>query len=168
MIGTPARLALTLALTLALGCSAEAPPAEAALPGVNQPQTGLPRIPVTIAAEKGEVVIDAEVAATPEERRIGLMWRKEMGERQGMLFLFPDESELSFWMKNTLIPLDMVFITADRKVLGVVEQATPRTTGPRQVPGQSQFVLELVGGASQRLGIRAGQAVTFFAPLPDR
>lgn len=85
-----------------------------------------------------------------------------------MLFLFPSERQLSFWMKNTLIPLDMIFIKADRKVLGVVENAEPLTETSRFVEGNSQFVLEIRGGLSKALGIAAGQTVVFDATIPTR
>ena len=63
-----------------------------------------------------------------------------------MIFLFPAESQHSFWMKNTPIPLDMIFINKDRKIIGIVEQAVPFSTDSRSVPGASQFVLEINGG----------------------
>lgn len=124
------------------------------------------RIPVTIATESGDVTFQAEVADDEAERTRGLMFRTAMGASEGMLFLFATEHQLSFWMRNTLIPLDMVFIRADRTILGVVENATPRTESPRRVPGNSQFVLELNGGTAAKLGIKAGQSVTFLAPTP--
>lgn len=85
-----------------------------------------------------------------------------------MLFVFPREEQQSFWMKNTLIPLDMVFIRADRTILGVVVEAEPQTLSPRSVPGRSQYVLELRGGTAPRRGIEAGQTVRFLAPSAER
>lgn len=85
-----------------------------------------------------------------------------------MLFLFPSERPLSFWMKNTLIPLDMVFIRADKTVLGIVENAEPMTETSRFVPGNSQFVLEIGGGLAAKLGIQSGQSVAFEAAVPAR
>ena len=124
------------------------------------------RIPVTIDTDNGPIVVQAEIADTQDERSRGLMFRTSMGEKEGMLFLFPREEQLSFWMKNTLIPLDMIFVRADKTILGVVENAEPRTETPRRVPGVSQFVLELNGGAAAKLGIRAGQTMSFYAPIP--
>jgi len=126
------------------------------------------RIPVTIHAEDGPVVFQAEVADDPAERSRGLMHRTCLGEREGMLFLFPRERQQAFWMKNTLISLDMIFIRADRTVLGVVAEAEPETLTSRRVPGASQFVLEIAGGEAERLGVAAGQRVEFMAPVPDR
>ena len=110
----------------------------------------------------------AEVADEGEERMKGLMFRTEMQDDHGMIFLFPRERQQSFWMKNTLIPLDMIFIKADRTILGIVENAEPETTIGRGVPGLSQFVFEINGGLSAKLGIKAGQTVRFTAPIPER
>ncbi len=121
-----------------------------------------------IAAESGPARFSAEIADTPDERALGMMWRTSMKDDDGMIFLFPSSRPLSFWMKNTLISLDMVFIKGDKTVLGVVEDAMPRTESRRSVPGDSQFVLEVKGGTAKRLGIRSGQQVDFYAPLPSR
>jgi len=126
------------------------------------------RIPVRIQAEDGPVVIEAEVADDPAERSRGLMHRTCLGDRRGMLFLFPQAAQQAFWMKNTLISLDMIFIRSDRTVLGVVAEAEPETLTSRRVPGRSQFVLEIAGGEAARLGIEAGQRVEFMAPVPER
>lgn len=156
-------LALTLAFAASLAAGCNEP---AAAPGDAAPAAD--RIPVTIHTEGGPVVFQAEVADTPAERSRGLMYREQMGKQDGMLFLFPDERPNSFWMRNTLIPLDMIFIRADRTILGIVENAEPRTDTPRAVPGLSQFVLEINGGLSRKLGIEAGQTVTFMAPIPSQ
>lgn len=150
-----------LLLLCALGCSSVPPP---------EPDAGgeVFRIPVTIEGANGRVTIQAEVADTSEERSKGLMFREHLGENEGMIFLFPQEAQQSFWMRNTLIPLDMIFIRADRTILGIVENAEPRTDTPRSVPGKSQFVLEIAGGASRGLGLGPDQAVNFMAPLPNR
>jgi hypothetical protein len=126
------------------------------------------RIPVTIDTETGPATFQAEVADTPAERARGLMFRECLGEDQGMLFLFPRSAQQSFWMRNTLIPLDMIFIRSDRRILGVVREAEPQTDTGRSVPGASQFVLELAGGTAEARGIESGQAVRFMAPLPER
>jgi uncharacterized membrane protein (UPF0127 family) len=86
---------------------------------------------------------------------------------RGMIFLFPAESEHSFWMKNTPIPLDMIFISKDLKIVGIVEQAVPFSTDSRSVPGASQFVLEINGGLSKRYEIKAGDSVRFHALSPE-
>jgi len=83
-----------------------------------------------------EIKFEVELALNDAERSRGLMYREKLGPYDGMLFDFYQDAPVSFWMKNTLIPLDMVFITADRTILGVVESATPETTAPRGVPGE--------------------------------
>lgn len=119
---------------------------------------------MTVETDRGPVTFRAEIADSPSERARGLMHRTELEERSGMLFVFPAEQQLSFWMKNTLIPLDMIFIRADRTILGVVHEAEPRSLTSRSVPGRSQFVLEVRGGAADRLGIEPDQEVRFMAP----
>ena len=126
------------------------------------------RIPITVSTAEGDVTFQVEIADSPDERSRGLMFREQMDDAHGMLFLFPREAQQSFWMKNTLIPLDMIFIRSDRTILGIVENAEPKTTNPRAVPGVSQFVLEINGGLAKKRGIMARQEVRFVAPLPER
>ena len=159
------RRLLQVGLLIALaGCTSSAGPVDAASDGGQAPL----RIPVTIATAEGDVVFQAEIADSPEERQRGLMFREHMEDDHAMLFLFPDEKQRSFWMKNTYIPLDMLFIQSDRSILGIVENAEPRTTTGRSVPGDSQFVLEINGGLARARGIMARQEVRFVAPLPSR
>lgn len=123
---------------------------------------------VTIATEGGrELTFHVEVADTPTKRELGLQYRRDLPPDRGMIFLFPAESEHSFWMKNTPIPLDMIFISKERKIVGIVEQAVPFSTDSRSVPGASQFVLEINGGLSKRHGIKAGDSVRFQALSPE-
>jgi uncharacterized protein len=160
-----ARPRFVLIATLAIaasGCARSAPQ------NVDANTGDAVRIPVTIDTEKGPLVIQAEVADDEDERRRGLMFRATMGADQGMLFLFPTEEQLSFWMRNTLIPLDMIFIRSDKTILGVVENAEPKTETPRRVAGTSQFVLEVNGGVAAAQGIKAGQTVSFYAPTPAK
>ena len=89
------------------------------------------------------------------------MFRRELAETRGMIFVFPAPEHQAFWMHNTLIPLDMIFITAEKKVLGVVKQAEPRTDSPREVPGDSMYVLEVAGGFADRHQIREGTTIEF-------
>jgi uncharacterized membrane protein (UPF0127 family) len=150
-------------LAVVLACSGSASVAADA-----GPPTEAFRIPVSIQTSTRAVTFRAELADTPEERTRGLMFRTQMGDDEGMLFLFPTPRQNSFWMRNTLIPLDMIFIREDRTILGIVENAEPKTETSRAVPGPSQFVLEINGGLSRKLGLEAGQTVTFMAPLPSR
>jgi uncharacterized protein len=123
---------------------------------------------VTITTERSrELTFQVEVADTPAKRELGLQYRRDLAVDRGMIFLFPAESEHSFWMKNTPIPLDMIFISKDRKIVGIVEQAVPFSTDSRSVPGSSQFVLEINGGLSKRYGIKAGDSVGFHGLSPE-
>jgi uncharacterized membrane protein (UPF0127 family) len=117
----------------------------------------------TVVIDTGErqVVFRIELARTEPEREKGLMYRDHLAADAGMLFLFERPSIQTFWMKNTLIPLDMIFIGADHSVAGVVANAQPLTLTPRNVDEPSQYVLEIGGGLAARLGIRAGARVDF-------
>src|SRR5262245_53173194 len=115
-------LALGLALSLAVSACASEPR-------------------VIIHTATGHVAVTVEVAATKAEQQIGLMYRKEMGAMAGMLFIFEASEEHSFWMKNTVLPLDMMFIGDDKKIVGIVKDAVPFTTSPRTVGAPSRYVL---------------------------
>jgi uncharacterized protein len=118
-------------------------------------------VPSSVAIDTGgrKVLFRVEVAVTPEEHARGLMYRSRLADDAGMVFVFEEPSVQRFWMKNTLIPLDMIFIGADRKIVGVVENAAPETETERMVGAPSQYVLEIGGGLSARLGIRRGEPV---------
>ncbi len=112
---------------------------------------------VEIEAQGGGVVAFAvEIAATPEERARGLMFRTDLPRDAGMLFLFDDAAERAFWMENTPLSLDMLFIGADGRVCGMVERATPFTRDPRRSGCAATAVLEIHGGLAQTLGIGVG------------
>ena len=124
---------------------------------------------VVIATKEGrEIVFQVEVADTPAKRELGLQYRKELAADRGMIFLFPTPSVHSFWMKNTPIPLDMIFIGNDRKIVGIVEQTVPFSLDSRSVPAPSRFVLEINGGLAKRHGIKAGDAVRFEGIAPEK
>ena len=115
---------------------------------------------VIIATREGrDVTFAVEIADTPAKRELGLQYRRELPTDRGMIFLFPGESDHSFWMKNTFIPLDMIFINRDHKIVGIVEQAVPFSTDARVVSAPSLYVLEINGGLSRRYGFRAGDTV---------
>ena len=107
-----------------------------------------------------------ELARTAAEREQGLMYREQLAADAGMLFIFERPSPLTFWMKNTFIALDMIFIGADRRIVGIVENAEPRTLTARRVDGLAVYVLEINGGLSAKLGIQAGAQVDF-SGVPD-
>jgi len=122
---------------------------------------GLTSVQIVSPDGKPRQTFKAELALTPAVQEQGLMFRKELGADRGMLFVFPENTHTAFWMKNTLIPLDMVFIGSDRHIVSIVENATPQTTTPREAAGPYQYVLEIEGGRSQALGIQAGDKVDF-------
>ncbi len=107
------------------------------------------------------VGITLEVADTPGALERGLMYRSSMPENHGMLFVFPDETVRSFWMKNTLIPLDMLFIARDGRIVGIEADTTPLSTALVSVGLPSRFVLETNGGWASRHGVRTGDRVAF-------
>ncbi len=112
--------------------------------------------------------LTVEIVDTSPLRTRGLMWRTELPEGTGMLFIFPAEVVQSFWMRNTLIPLDMVFIDRRLRVVGVVQWAEPRTLTSRTVGKPSLYVLEVPGGWTSRNGVRAGSTVELEGGLKDR
>jgi uncharacterized membrane protein (UPF0127 family) len=127
-------------------------------------KTARPRTPiVTIDTGDSKVPFKVELAITPDEQERGLMFREHLDPDAGMLFISEAPRHHVFWMKNTLIPLDMIFIGADWRIAGIVQNAEPKTLSAREVPGVSQYVLEIGGGLSARHGLRAGQLVDFQA-----
>ena len=127
-------------------------------------KTARPRTPiVTIDTGETKVPFKVELAITPDEQERGLMFREHLDPDAGMLFISDAPRHHVFWMKNTLIPLDMIFISADWRIAGIVENAEPKTLSTREVAGVSQYVLEIGGGLSARYGFRAGQLVDFQA-----
>jgi uncharacterized membrane protein (UPF0127 family) len=123
--------------------------------------TSAPTSPAAVAIDAGgrKVVFRVEVAVTPEEHARGLMYRSRLATDAGMIFVFEQPSIQRFWMKNTLIPLDMIFIGKNRKIVGIVEDAAPETETERMVGAPSQYVLEIGGGLAAQLGIHAGETV---------
>ncbi len=109
----------------------------------------------------GNVPVQVEIADDPLERQRGLMYREQLGTNQGMVFIFPREEVRNFWMHNTLIALDMIFIDAQKRVVGIVENADPRTDTARGVGAASQYVVEVVGGYSRDHRIIAGTKLSF-------
>jgi uncharacterized membrane protein (UPF0127 family) len=122
---------------------------------------------VVIRAARGPVTVEVEVADTPDSRARGLMYRRDLAPQAGMLFIFPTPSEQRFWMKNTPLSLDMVFISSDRTIVGIVPDTRPFTTDPLGVSGASQYVLEVHAGFCAQHGIAAGDKVEFVRVGPS-
>jgi uncharacterized membrane protein (UPF0127 family) len=116
---------------------------------------------VVLSTRAGDQHVKVEIARTPNERARGLMYRQKLEPGRGMIFLFERSEPLKFWMKNTYIPLDMIFISNERKVIYVEENAEPLTTQSRGPDEDSQFVLEVPGGWARAHGVERGVAVKF-------
>ena len=116
---------------------------------------------VTLHGEGVDHRVRVEVARTDKERARGLMHRKDLASGAGMLFIFKQERDQTFWMKNTLIALDMIFIRQDMTIAGIVHEAEPLTLTQRSIGKPSLYVLEVPGGWAQQTGIKSGQRVSF-------
>jgi uncharacterized protein len=112
-----------------------------------------------IATKTGVHVFAVEIADNDAERAKGLMYRKELPEGRGMLFDFHHEQEVSFWMQNTYIPLDMIFIRRDGRILRIAENTEPLSTTIIPSRGPALAVLEVIGGTARKLGIAPGDRV---------
>lgn len=113
---------------------------------------------VTLAGERFYV----ELATTPEEQALGLMFREQLEDDRGMLFIFPVERMRSFWMKNTRIPLDIFYFDSDLKLINVVENARPcktRNCQPLLSTAPALYVLELNAGKAAELGVHPGDVL---------
>ncbi len=148
--------AAAVAALLALACASK----NGSEPAVPVQPVPAPRVVVETAAG-GRHAVRVELARTEPERRQGLMRRPSLDDDAGMLFLFDERSEHAFWMKDTLIPLDMIFVDDDGRIAGVVERAEPRTLEPRSVGAPSRYVLEVNGGWTRARGVRTGDRVRF-------
>jgi len=118
------------------------------------------------SATSNTAKLDLELALTEPQRERGLMYRKSLADFEGMLFVFPESKVQRFWMKNTFIPLDMVFIDEKLMVVGIVEDVAPFTLEPRGVDKKSQYVVELFGGSARKLGITEGAILRPQKPIP--
>jgi len=107
--------------------------------------------------------IDIQIAKTEFDRELGLMYRKNMDESQGMLFIFPDSQVRNFWMRNTLIPLDMLFINDSKIVLNIAKNTTPYSDMSYSSAGPAKYVLEVNGGFTDRHNITKGAIVSWIS-----
>jgi uncharacterized membrane protein (UPF0127 family) len=155
-----------LAVALALGaCSSGMLDgnAAAAKSSAVHPVSKLPVIDLTVHSQGKKHAFRVEVAATQEQQARGLMFRTEMGADEGMLFPEKTPRQPSFWMKNTVIPLDIIFIGTDGRILNI-EQALPYDLSPVPSEGLAIGVLELNSGRSAQLGIKPGDKVSWKLP----
>jgi uncharacterized protein len=126
-------------------------------------QTGLTQAatvqPLEIVTRSGVQVFSVEMATTADEKTTGLMYRKELADGKGMLFDFSPEQQVSMWMKNTYIPLDMIFIRADGRILRIAENTEPLSTKIIPSGGLAKGVLEVIAGTAKKYGIQPGDRV---------
>ena len=115
--------------------------------------------PLEIATKNGVQVFSVEMATTEEEKTTGLMYRKELPDGKGMLFDFTPAQEVSMWMKNTFISLDMIFIRADGRILRIAESTEPQSTRIISSGGPAKGVLEVIAGTARKYGIAPGDRV---------
>lgn len=124
---------------------------------------GLPFGEVEVFAEKGDVKFKVEIAQTAEEKRRGLMFRENLAQDAGMIFVYDQPQISNFWMRSTLIPLDMIAIDEDENIVNIVKNAQPCEEGsfcklyPTNVP--AKYVLEINGGLSDQFGFAVGDEV---------
>jgi uncharacterized membrane protein (UPF0127 family) len=123
-------------------------------------QMKLPTGAVRFETPRGPWVVRVEIANTDESRTRGLMYRRDLPQDRGMIFLFPRTEEQTFWMHNTLIGLDMIFLAEDRTVVGVVT-AAPQTDTPRTVGKPSRYVVEVSSGEAAAHAVGPGTRAAF-------
>ena len=111
-------------------------------------------------------VIQAEVVYTPDTRTRGLMYRQELADNAGMLFVFPENTERSFWMKNTCVELDIIFLSDKLEVVSISERAVPLTQSPRKSSGLSKYVLEVKGGMAAQWKVVPGSKLEVSGEIP--
>lgn len=129
----------------------------------------LPTVEVAFVSDAGtsSPSFAVEVVADQGDRSQGLMYRKHLESDKGMLFVFPHEAVQSFWMKNTYIPLDMVFVSRDFEVVGALENIPPLTETPRRVNRPSLYVLEFAAGTAKKFAITEGVKLTVKGDIPE-
>jgi uncharacterized protein len=142
------------AFLIAVGLAASAFAAES-----TEPQPTLPLAPLIIETAKGPVQFSVEMATAWPQQERGLMFRKSVAPNAGMLFDFGREQEESFWMKNTLIPLDMLFIKADGTIARIAANAKPLSEDSIPSYEPVRAVLEIAGGRAAQLGLKPGDKV---------
>lgn len=153
------------AVALALAsCSSRASEGAAASAGIaseaaRHPVSGLPVIPLTVTHAGKRHALRVELARTSAEQAKGLMFRSEMGADEGMIFPMEPPRTASFWMKNTVLSLDIIFIGTDRRILNIAANTTPYSEASVPSAGVTSGVLELNAGRAAELGIAPGDKV---------
>ena len=114
---------------------------------------------LTIQTKDSEYIFNIEIAITKKERSRGLMYRKELKQTEGMLFLYPEKQIIKMWMKNTLIPLDMIFINNNGKIIDIFKMTIPKDLTPIGPDVKLKGVLEINGGLTSYLNINKGDFI---------
>lgn len=155
-------LGLTLAALLA-ACSANSGEAgaQSTQNAAVHPQSGLAVVPLTVTHSGQQHVFRVEVARTEQEQAKGLMFRTAMGADEGMIFPMNPPRGAAFWMRNTVLPLDILFIGVDGKVSNIAANARPYDETPLESVGLVKGVLELNAGRAAELGIVPGDSVSW-------
>ncbi|KAK2948371.1 putative signal peptide protein [Blattamonas nauphoetae] len=120
----------------------------------------LPIEALSIQTADTRLDFEVEVAESYMDRIIGLMWRKHIEDNEGMIFIFPKKDKLSFWMRNTLVSLDVLYIDDDGKIVTIHENSEPLSEVPRGTDTPCRIALELKGGTCAAMGIHIGDYVT--------
>jgi uncharacterized protein len=119
----------------------------------------MPREPVVLVTETGQHTIDAEIADTPETKATGLMFRRSLAADKGMLFIYDKPQNITMWMKNTYISLDMVFADARGTIIRIARNTEPFSTDIIEAGGQAKVVLEVPAGTARRLNLKRGDTL---------
>jgi len=127
----------------------------------GQPQTGLREVPLVIHSANGDHRFTVEVAATFKQQETGLMFRRSVAPYHGMIFPYDPPVVAAFWMKNTLVPLDLVFIGVDHRIAYIAANAPPLSLDSISAGVEVTGVLELRGGRAAELGIKDGDRVSW-------
>ena len=120
---------------------------------------GVDPTPLCVVTTSGAHLFKVEVARTQAEKSMGLMFRKSLAEDHGMVFIYKRPRQVAMWMKNTFIPLDLVFIKSRGEVANVVHDAIPHDETPRPSTGRVGYVLELAAGVAKKINLRAGDQI---------
>ena len=151
------RNVLLAAAAAVMGCSPQA----AAPRPLDRSPAGLEQLALTVHSGVSTHRFTVEVARSPEEQARGLMYRQSLAPDRGMIFPYDPPQPVGFWMKNTLIPLDMIFIRKDGTIANIAENTVPLSLEMVPSDGPVAAVLEIAGGRSAELGIKAGDKVSW-------
>jgi len=167
-----AALGFTLAVVAATGCKRDQPrqeppvlvappaPPAPAVPVAPSPPAATPAVTVQAAQP---VLFHVQVAATPEERANGLLGRPTLAGDTGILFVFDRAEKQTVSTKENLLATDILFIGADRRIVGLIKGSRPLGTSPYRIDAPSRYVLEIRGGVAEKMGLKIGQSVEFRA-----